>query len=345
MARVGRRPTQDGWEDVEPREPFRPAPAPAPAPAPPAPKPAPAPPKPKPKPAPAPKPAPRPGEVGFVNPDGSVEAEEREAPPVAAAAPPPTAPVPPPPPPPPPAPVAAPTPAPQAYTPPADATVTQAQAFTPPADPQRSALEQSLLDQLTRTANERDKFNAAVRDRIMQQLEALPQGAPSIEDADLAPQQAAFSSAARKAEQRNRAAMAERMAAQGNLDSGAFDSVVERGGMNTQSLEAANAAQLVGERSRQRLAELQTIMQMGAGVMSADQQQELQRQMALLDAEIRRNSFQGDLSLRKTLGGGQMQLGLLDLLTKNQQFNDQLGFDIGAFANNAARDAFLGMMG
>jgi hypothetical protein len=44
------------------------------------------------------------------------------------------------------------------------------------------------------------------------------------------------------------------------------------------------------------------------------------------------------------MGGGQMNLGLLDLLTRNKQFNDQLGFDIGKYANQSARDSILNLM-
>jgi hypothetical protein len=199
-----------------------------------------------------------------------------------------------------------------------------------------------LLEQLTKTANERDKFNASVRERIMAQLEPKP--GPTMDDPDIRQQQAAFSRTARRANEQNRAQMAERMAAQGDLDSGAFDSVVERGLANTQGLEAQNAADLVGQRLQQRMAELQTVMQLGAGIMTSDQQQELQKQMGMLDAELRRTAFEGDLGLRKVLGGGQMQLGLLDLLQRDSQFNDRLGFDIGAFANNAARQSMLGLM-
>lgn len=217
-----------------------------------------------------------------------------------------------------------------------------AAAFTPPADPKRSALEQALIDQLTRTATERDKFNASVREQIMAQLSK--KDTPDITDPDLAPQQAAFSKAARRGNDRTRAQMAERMASQGNLDSGAFDSAVERGLENTGGLEAANAANLVGQRLQQRRADLQSVMQLGAGIMTADQQQELQKQMALLDADIRRTQFEGDLGLRQKLGGGQLNLGLLQLLQQNTQFNDSLGFDIGRYANESARNALLGLM-
>lgn len=280
---------------------------------------------------------------GRQNPDGSVEAPEPPPP-----ATPPPAPVPPPPPPPPaappvPAPVAASAPAPTSVAP---TSATPSAATPAPATPAPasapSALEQKLLEQLTATANQRDTFNAAVRDRVMAMLQ--PTEAPSIEDPDLAPQQAAFTSAARKANERRRAQMAERMAAQGNLDSGAFDSVVERGLADTQSLEAGNAANLVGQRMQQRMAELQTVMQLGAGIMSSDEQRQLQQEMALLDAEMRRTQFDGDLNLRKTLGGGQMNLGLLDLMMRNSQFNDQLGFKIGAFGQQSARDSILNLL-
>jgi hypothetical protein len=235
---------------------------------------------------------------------------------------------------------------------------------TPTFSSEPSALEKSIMEQLTRTANERDTFNASVRDRVMKMLE--PKDTPSLDDPDIAPQHAAFRSAARRANDRGRAQMAERMAQQGQLDSGAFDSVVERGLANTQALEAQNAADLVGNRMQQRMAELQTVMQLGAGIMSGDQQAELQKQMALLDSEMRRSQFAGDLGLRTTLGtgdlnlrnrlgtedinmrkklgAGQMDLGLLELLLRNQNFNDQLGFNIGAFGQNAARQSILDLL-
>ena len=66
-----------------------------------------------------------------------------------------------------------------------------------------------------------------------------------------------------------------------------------------------------------------------------------QERMAALDAEVRKHGIdtQGDLgnlevALRRELGLGQLNLGLLNTLIGNQNFNDQLGWNMAEWAGN-----------
>jgi len=276
---------------------------------------------PTPNPSPSPNPNPNPNPDPGGGPDGGPVDPPKPAPP--------------PPPPPPPGP--APTPGPSTLGNPLQ-TNAAPQDFSQP-----SALEQKLIDQLTQTANQRDQYNQAIRSRLLDMI--APKPAPSIDDADIAPQQAAFSRTIRRANDRNRAATAERMAAEGTLQSGGFDSAVERGMRDVELAEANNAAGLVGEQLQRRMAELQSALQLGAGIMTNDEEKELRSQLALLDNEMRRTQFAGDLDLRKRGLGGQLNLGLLDLMMRDSQFNDQLGFNIGMYANQAARQNLLNLLG
>ena len=51
-----------------------------------------------------------------------------------------------------------------------------------------------------------------------------------------------------------------------------------------------------------------------------------------------------DIELRRQLGSGQLNLGLLEALLRNQQFNDQLGFDMGKFGSEGNRDAIMELL-
>ena len=73
-------------------------------------------------------------------------------------------------------------------------------------------------------------------------------------------------------------------------------------------------SQLAAREMQSRRQQLMQALQMGAGLLSADQQRDLQRELSTLDAAIRQQLGQGQLAL----GQGQLGLGY-----------DTLGADIG----------------
>lgn len=83
-------------------------------------------------------------------------------------------------------------------------------------------------------------------------------------------------------------------------------------------------------------------LQLGAGMMSSEQQNAIRRELSQLDASLRRELAKEDLGLRSFLGGGQLSLGLLSALQSNDQFYDRLGADVG-IQNELLRLRYLGL--
>jgi hypothetical protein len=95
------------------------------------------------------------------------------------------------------------------------------------------------------------------------------------------------------------------------------------------------AASLVGNELVARRAEIQHALDSLSGTLSDDQARALQQKLADLDAQIKMAgintaaaSTAAGQDIQKSLGIGQLNLGLLNALLGNQQFGDQLGFNI-----------------
>lgn len=185
-------------------------------------------------------------------------------------------------------------------------------------------------------------FNDAVRTQV---LDLMRQGQEpvTLESPELAPQVAAFNLAQKRGLDEARSAMAERLGAQGLGSSGAFDTGVQ--GLYEQGAEnkASYAADLVGRQLEGRRARMMQALSMGAGILSQDQEDKLRRDLAAIDAEIRklglstqRELGMADIGVRQYGIGSQERLGLGDLalrrllgmgaLDLNRQ---RLGFDVG----------------
>jgi len=101
-----------------------------------------------------------------------------------------------------------------------------------------------------------------------------------------------------------------------------------------------------------QIANLDANVKMQLGALDAQLRREgysLQDRLALLDNEIRKYGIdtQGNLgnleiALRRELGIGQLNLGLLNTMLQNQQFNDQLGWDMGKTIINSNASAVGG---
>jgi hypothetical protein len=73
-----------------------------------------------------------------------------------------------------------------------------------------------------------------------------------------------------------------------------------------------------------------------------------QERLAQLDAEVRKYGIDtqgrigsGEIDLRRELGIGELNLGLLQTLLQNQQYNNGLGFDIGKWQSLLNKDSLI----
>lgn len=111
---------------------------------------------------------------------------------------------------------------------------------------------------------------------------------------------------------------AERLGAQGLGNSGAMQQEArmasERAAQNVGQFES----QLVGRELENRRNEIKEALSGLGGMLTADQTRGLQRELADLDAAIKRE-----------LGTGALNIDLLRALLQNDQFRDQLGVNIG----------------
>lgn len=122
----------------------------------------------------------------------------------------------------------------------------------------------------------------------------------------------------------------------------------ERAGQQSGLFES----QIVGRELQNRRDQIKEAIQQFGSTLSGDQMRALQKQLADLDAQIKRESLAQsgslgaqDIGLRRDLGTGQLNLGLLGLLLNNQQFNDSQGLQAALAQAGLNRDALLAAMG
>lgn len=129
---------------------------------------------------------------------------------------------------------------------------------------------------------------------------------------------------------------AERASAMGLGTSGALDlqrrAAQERSGQATGAFESQMLTQ---ELQRQRNEKAEALQQL-TGILSADQTRQLQRDLADLDAALKRESIAqtgslgtADINLRDKLGTGALNVDLIRALLQNQQFLTDAGIRIG----------------
>jgi hypothetical protein len=155
-----------------------------------------------------------------------------------------------------------------------------------------------------------------------------------------------YAAAQERARRNYESESAERLSARGMANSGVMDQerryAMETAGQNTGMFEA----QLVGRELQNRRAEIQTalaqLMQMG----ESDKTRQLQRELAEIDRQLKQAGLdlQGSLGhaelwLRDKLGTGALNVDMLRALLQNNQFGQNLGFNIAdreAHWNNQA---------
>lgn len=134
----------------------------------------------------------------------------------------------------------------------------------------------------------------AFRTAVLAQLE---RGQQPVGDVENDPRAAAFRVAQRRNYDRDRAQAAESAAVNGFTGSGGFDGTVR--GLNQQraEAEAGYEAGLVGEQMAERRAELMNAMAMASALGDRESAADLQRELATLDATVRREGY--DVSRRE----------------------------------------------
>ncbi|HEX6274239.1 MAG TPA: hypothetical protein VFZ53_14460 [Polyangiaceae bacterium] len=107
-------------------------------------------------------------------------------------------------------------------------------------------------------------------------------------------------------------------------------------------------AELVGRELQSRREEIQNALTSLRGMISGDQAMALERELAALDAAIKRESLaqtgslgQQDLNLRDKLGTGALNVDLIRAMLQNQQFGQSFGLDLA----NSEANYFLRSLG
>jgi hypothetical protein len=168
-----------------------------------------------------------------------------------------------------------------------------------------------LIDASQQTVPTTDGVNAAFKTRLLELLEQNP-AAVSMTDPAVAGQSAAFRAATERSALKNRAGLMERASAEGIADSEATRAAGRD--IETQAGQAigANDAALVGQEIQARRGLLQQALDMANQMGLADEANNLQRQIANLDAVLKTRG----LDLTQSAQTLERDLATLDVNTK-----------------------------
>jgi DNA-binding transcriptional MerR regulator len=136
--------------------------------------------------------------------------------------------------------------------------------------------------------------------------------------------------AAQEREKRNYVSeQAERLSAKGLGDSGQMQQEQRLASENAANASGAFESQLVSRELQNKRAEIQNALSSLSGVLSADQQREMQTQLADLDATLKREGYSTQEGIagqqnrtQMTLGQGALNVDMIKTLLQNQQFNN-----------------------
>lgn len=156
-----------------------------------------------------------------------------------------------------------------------------------------------------------DVLTTQVRQALMGLL-GQDVNAASTTDADIAPQSQAYAAAVQRQAGQQRAELAERSAAEGTLNSGAFQGGTQAISQQAGQSIGANDASLIGQKLDARRQQLQQAIQVSSSMGMAEETNNLQRQLANLDAQLKTR----DQNISVAGQGLQRDLANLDTNTK-----------------------------
>lgn len=155
--------------------------------------------------------------------------------------------------------------------------------------------------------------NNGMSDSVRAYVEKILGGDPYAvdpNDPNIMAAQRAYERAQERGLQKNRSAMAERMAASGvGSNGGAMDSWVSNAYQGMGEANAENEANLVLDRQKSQLSQLQNALTVGAGILTADQETALRMKIA---------------EMQNALGQGQLGYQYANMNTGDAQFYDNL---------------------
>lgn len=157
----------------------------------------------------------------------------------------------------------------------------------------------------------------AVRARLLDLLGTDPNNV-SVTDADLAPASRAFNAQVDREAQNQRAQLLEGANQEGTASSGATTTGLDSIGMTAAQSKGANDASLITQKQAQRIQQLQTAISVASSMGMADQANDLQRQLANLQAGVTERGQD------VTSVGQQIQVGLANLSSAQQIYLGQL---------------------
>jgi len=152
--------------------------------------------------------------------------------------------------------------------------------------------------------------------------------------------------------ERNRGLLAEQAGQNGTANSGGFNTNLLGLSQDRSAQEGQFAGNAVLQRSQQQANELTQALTLGGQMLSQQDQLAMQQRLAELNAQIQRESLAAqtslgtqDLGLRRDLGQGNLNLGLLSALLQNSQYNSGLGLQAGIAGQQFNQNALLGLLG
>jgi hypothetical protein len=164
------------------------------------------------------------------------------------------------------------------------------------------------------TATTPATVDSATRAKLLQ-LMTMDPNATSVDDPSIKPAATAFERARERQLDRQRQANAEKFAAQGLGSSGGLDTANAQAWEGAGQDIAANQASLVTQQIAAKREDVMNALNLGKGILTADQETQLRLQLANIDASLRQRALA-------------LQAQQLD--QQNNQFYDNLGYQIGS---------------
>jgi hypothetical protein len=187
----------------------------------------------------------------------------------------------------------------------------------------------TVADDFGTGATSSDPMEAALRSAILSMLNTNVNDA-SVTDADIAPQSRAFAAATNQSAAARRAEMMETAAHEGTLSSGATNASLDALSQQTGQAIGANDASLIGSKLDARRAQLNAAIQVANQRGMAQEANDLQRQLANLNASVTQRGQDVSLSgqqLSRDLGNldaqSKVYLADLDAQLRREGYSEQ----------------------